>query len=196
MPTGKQPKLQEEMTALFQREIAAAICPSIWFTPTKGISKALSKSLAVDKPFKRDRLSRDPSYSNTSLFPWVSHGHHSTPVSIQNWIASICLREAISGTTPPYWEWTAICEHNIGKHFSIADITAAAVHHMMIQFRELTYKSCFHFSLAKNINLYIKAITICKQTFCHWSFAWKNVMEFKTDFLIVGKRYCRLKSGN
>ena len=75
--------------------------------------------------------------------------------SIVGLIASICLREAISGTTPPYLLCAVICEAITLESIFPSLTTAAAVSSHDDSIPRTIITTCFHFLFAKiEISLY------------------------------------------
>ena len=94
----------------------AKMCPSRWFTPTSGLPVAIASPFAYATPTTsapmspgrvrdRDRveLREVQRPSSPSAAPARSIASSMTPT-----IASVCLRLAISGTTPPKRAWKSI----------------------------------------------------------------------------------------
>jgi hypothetical protein len=89
---------------------AEATWPSRWLTPTKGMFRARARALAMDSPTSREPTRPGPRVAaippiDSSVTPAFSRASRMTGT-----MTSTCFREAISGTTPPYFSWMRICE--------------------------------------------------------------------------------------
>src|SRR5574341_117645 len=86
------------------------MCPSRWFTPTRGRRRAKAIALATETPTSSDPTSPGPTVTaravtSPSVIPASARARSRT-----GWITSMWRREASSGTIPPYGACRSTCE--------------------------------------------------------------------------------------
>ena len=104
----------------------AETCPSIWCTPTNGLFVAKLIALASATPTNNAPTSPGPYVTAIASISFKVTSASSSAASITWFIFSICFREAISGTTPPYNLCNSICEEITFDNTILPFFTTAA----------------------------------------------------------------------
>ena len=100
----------------------------MWLTPVKGTPVAYESDLANESPTRREPTSPGPCVTamppmSPRVAPALSIASLTTGI-----IDSMCLREASSGTMPPYFACMSSCEETTEEStFLPSSTTAAAV---------------------------------------------------------------------
>ena len=106
----------------------AAMCPRMWCTGMNGLFIANASDLPKFAPTSSAPIRPGAQVAATASTSCLSISASRSACSVTRTTASMCRREAISGTTPPYSACVAICvSTTLDKIFRPSSMTAAAV---------------------------------------------------------------------